>query len=60
MKEYVLNNEQFDGLCSKIQEHRIIPFLPFIYEEMSEDGFTVDNHNPWYEWIFNSQYGWFS
>ena len=48
MLNYKLNNQQVKKICKKIERERILPFLPFVNENLEKLGFTVDKHSPFF------------
>lgn len=46
-----LTDIQISNICSKIESEKLLPFLPYIYKDLSSLGFDTDKHNPFY---FNS------
>jgi len=46
-----LTDVQISKICSKIESEKLLPFLPYIYKDLSSKGFDTDKHNPFY---FNS------
>ena len=48
MLHFRLNHQQVNKLCEKIERERILPFLPFINENLKKLGFLVDKHNPFF------------
>ena len=43
-----LTEIQIDNLCSEIEHGKLLPFLPYVYTELSSKEFETDNHQPFY------------
>jgi hypothetical protein len=43
-----LTEIQIDNLCSKIEQEKLLPLLPYIYTELSSKEFETDTHLPFY------------